>query len=348
MKDIRCADCEIGNSTFRIRYEDITKISADVLVSSDDCQLSMGGGVSASLLHAGGDGITQDARKHVPLELGGVAVTSAGRLHAKYIFHVVTIDYEKSAYATAGTISSATSRCLNLADALGVDSIAFPALGTGVAGVAFRAVAETMTRTIAEYLYGNTRLETVTLALFAREHVQQEDLDTFYDRSVALATLAAQSRRLGTLFDELSRLVNAQGQPDLLPKIDELRRGLADSRGIVDRHPETREQVTQLQARSSVADAAIRAVEVSSQLGASARWSEKELRAQVVRTKLTGLFTQLNVQTGNLSKYQIERAKYGGQLVPPRLETAIDDLVREITDTETQVRELSAQLANLV
>jgi O-acetyl-ADP-ribose deacetylase (regulator of RNase III) len=55
----------------------------------------MGGGVSRSISRAGGEAIVQDARKHVPLGIGDVAVTSAGHLPAKYVFHAVTLDYSK-------------------------------------------------------------------------------------------------------------------------------------------------------------------------------------------------------------------------------------------------------------
>src|SRR5215510_1979210 len=129
----RRSDYKINNAIFRVEYGDITGVMADVLVSSDDSHLSMGGGVSASLLRAGGDMIAQEAHKHVPLGLGDVAVTSAGKLHARYIFHVVTIDFKNLSYASAETLKLATSRCLELADTLGCRTIAFPALGTGVA-----------------------------------------------------------------------------------------------------------------------------------------------------------------------------------------------------------------------
>jgi polyhydroxyalkanoate synthesis regulator phasin len=48
-----------------------------------------------------------------------------------------------------------------------------------------------------------------------------------------------------------------------------------------------------------------------------------------------------------LNRFQIEKAKYGGQLVPPRLEIAIDDMNKEIAETEARVREARTQLAAL-
>ncbi len=60
-----------------MNYGDITRLTADALVSSDDNYLSMGGGVSAALSRVGGEIVSIEARKHTPLNIGDVAVTSA-------------------------------------------------------------------------------------------------------------------------------------------------------------------------------------------------------------------------------------------------------------------------------
>src|SRR5262249_49935625 len=76
-------------------------------------------------------------------------------------------------------------------------------------------------------------------------------------------------------------------------------------------------------------------------------WTDKQLEAEVLRTKLNGLFTQLNIQTSHLNRFQIEKAKYGGELVPPRLEIGIEDMNKEIKGTEILIREARTQLAQL-
>ncbi len=88
-------------------------------------------------------------------------------------------------------------------------------------------------------------------------------------------------------------------------------------------------------------------VVVSSETQETTVWEDKQLEGDVLRTKLSGLLTQLNIQTSILNRYQIEKAKHGGQLVPPRLEIAIDDISKEITETEARVREVRTQLAAL-
>jgi O-acetyl-ADP-ribose deacetylase (regulator of RNase III) len=46
---------QLGKSQLTLRFGDITGSDAQVLVSSGDCYLSMGGGVSAAILSAGGN-----------------------------------------------------------------------------------------------------------------------------------------------------------------------------------------------------------------------------------------------------------------------------------------------------
>ena len=71
---------QFGKSQLNLEFGDIVTSDAQVIVSSDDCYLSMGGGVSRSIRRAGGDDIVLDAAKKIPAALGSVVVTTAGKL----------------------------------------------------------------------------------------------------------------------------------------------------------------------------------------------------------------------------------------------------------------------------
>ena len=152
----RLTDYLINNKGFRVIYGDITQQDAEVLVSSDDNLLSMGGGVSRAIAAAGGEEIGRHARKLLPLGLGDVVVTTAGKHSAKYVFHAVTIDFTTMQSANEVSVRAATLRCMEFADALQLRTIAFPALATGVGGFPLEAAAEVMTRMIGEYLLGSS------------------------------------------------------------------------------------------------------------------------------------------------------------------------------------------------
>lgn len=53
----------INNSKLTIKFGNIITSSADIIVSSDDYILSMGGGASAAIYNAAGPTIRTDARK---------------------------------------------------------------------------------------------------------------------------------------------------------------------------------------------------------------------------------------------------------------------------------------------
>jgi O-acetyl-ADP-ribose deacetylase (regulator of RNase III) len=78
---------------------------------------------------------------------------------------------------TADVLRSSTAHCLKIANERGLKSIAFPAVGTGIAGFPLRECAEIMLREAAQHLRGETSLETVHFVLFdqaAKEVFEQE------------------------------------------------------------------------------------------------------------------------------------------------------------------------------
>lgn len=144
---------QFGKSRLIIKFGDLTSAVTDVIVSSDDAYLSMGGGVSASILRAGGDVVARDARKNVPCQMGDVIVTSAGKLEAKYVFHAITIDWsQKDEFTVEKSINSIIKKSLNVLSVLGLKSIAFPAIGTGAARYSLEDVAHFMSMAISEFL----------------------------------------------------------------------------------------------------------------------------------------------------------------------------------------------------
>jgi O-acetyl-ADP-ribose deacetylase (regulator of RNase III) len=173
-----------GASKLTLRFADLLASPAEVLVSSDDHRLSMGGGVSAAIRDAAGTALVLDASKAGQLTLGDVVVTTAGALPARYVFHVVTIGPGSDPAADVdieAVVRSATKRCLGLLEPLGVSSIAFPALGTGAAHFPVAAAASAMADVIAEQLERSVRSLDVSLSLYARAGVNERDFVAFYE-----------------------------------------------------------------------------------------------------------------------------------------------------------------------
>lgn len=152
-----------NTSILTIKFGDIVDSEANVIVSSDDSYITMGGGVSKAILRAGGEEIRKDANKMVPVPLGNVAVTTAGNLYRqKYVFHCITIDRKRRMQIRANQVTeedilnyilqNTIDKCFLLLQSLGLESIAFPAIGAGKAKIPFKIVVEQMSLAISRNL----------------------------------------------------------------------------------------------------------------------------------------------------------------------------------------------------
>jgi O-acetyl-ADP-ribose deacetylase (regulator of RNase III) len=162
----------IGDSKLTLTLGDITDSEADIVVSSDDTQLSMSGGVAAAIKRAAGASLWPDTRKQAPASVGDVVVTTAGALRARHIFHAVTLKWGEPPVANA--IHRATRRCMELATMLRARSIALPALGMGTAGYAKETVASEMVDVITAALRGSPQPMDATIYLYPRDWKQTE------------------------------------------------------------------------------------------------------------------------------------------------------------------------------
>ena len=108
---------------------DITKETTDVIAHLTNPGLILEGGVAKALAKAGGQDIErecQDNVKSTKLSNATTILTTAGRLDAKYIGHMVASNDPSST-----EIEKCISNCLKTASEQECESISFPAVGTG-------------------------------------------------------------------------------------------------------------------------------------------------------------------------------------------------------------------------
>lgn len=118
---------------------DITAQQVDAIVNAANSSLLGGGGVDGAIHRRGGPAILAECRElratRYPdgLPTGAAVSTTAGDLDAQWVIHTVGPVYSKSTDRSE-LLASCYRESLRVADGLGADSVAFPAISTGVYG----------------------------------------------------------------------------------------------------------------------------------------------------------------------------------------------------------------------
>lgn len=143
---------------------DITDADVEAVVNAANTNLQLGGGVAGAIRRKGGPRVQEQCNWVGRIPLGEAATTEGGNLKAKWVIHAASM--ELGGQTTAENLEAATRNSLLRAELKKIRSIAFPAIGTGIAGFDTKRCAEIMLRVVAEHLQGKTSLERVVFVLF--------------------------------------------------------------------------------------------------------------------------------------------------------------------------------------
>ena len=151
-----------------IEQGDITEQNSDAVVNAANNQLILGAGVAGAIRRKGGSAIQAECERIGTIPLGEAAVTGGGTLKARYVIHAASMGLG-GPLTTASSLRASVRNSLLRAEEIGVKSVSFPAIGTGVAGFPLRTCAQIMLEEIRRHLGGESCLEEVRLVLFDRE-----------------------------------------------------------------------------------------------------------------------------------------------------------------------------------
>jgi O-acetyl-ADP-ribose deacetylase (regulator of RNase III) len=172
----------VHDKVVRIYQGDITNLVTDVIVSSDDTYLKMKGALHRRIQEVGGDEIYREAKNLVPLSLGNIAVTTAGKLQAEKIFHGVVIGWRSELLPSQEVIRQVVHTCMERANQYGFQTIAFPLLATGSAGFPIELAWETIVKQIIKYLSKeNQNVFEVIIALYGKQIVEKLKINSFLE-----------------------------------------------------------------------------------------------------------------------------------------------------------------------
>ena len=149
---------------------DITRESCDAIVNAANSSLMGGGGVDGAIHRAGGPAILEACRgivaRHGHLPAGKAVSTPGGRLAAKYVIHTVGPVWSGGNRNEPQTLASCYTESLRVADELGLRTIAFPAISTGIYGYPVELAAQVAVASAADALTHATHLREVKFVLF--------------------------------------------------------------------------------------------------------------------------------------------------------------------------------------
>jgi O-acetyl-ADP-ribose deacetylase (regulator of RNase III) len=156
----------------RMRIElvkgDITQQDVDAIVNAANSSLMGGGGVDGAIHRRGGSAILEECKRvraeQYPegLPAGCAVATTGGALRAKWVIHTVGPVYSRSEDRSA-LLASCHTEALRVADALGAQTVAFPAISTGIYGYPLNEAAPVAIRAVRT---AGTRVEEVRFVLF--------------------------------------------------------------------------------------------------------------------------------------------------------------------------------------
>jgi len=143
---------------------DITEMNVDAIVNAANTDLLLGAGVAGAIRRRGGARVEEECERAGPINLGEAAVTTGGNLKALYVIHAASMTLGGA--TTAESLRSATHESLLRAEEKTIKSIAFPAVGTGVAGFPLKDCAHIMIESVREHLKLRSTIEKVFFVLY--------------------------------------------------------------------------------------------------------------------------------------------------------------------------------------
>ena len=146
----------IGDAVLEIVQGDLTEERVDAIVNAANDRLQHGGGVAGAIVRKGGFVIQEESDRigHVPT--GEAVATGGGRLSAAFVIHAVGPVWRDGRHGEEELLASAVRASLRCATEHGLESIAIPAISSGIFGFPKKRCAEIILETIRMFISSST------------------------------------------------------------------------------------------------------------------------------------------------------------------------------------------------
>lgn len=173
------AEHKVGNKILRLILGDITERDVDAIVNAANERLQHGGGVAGAIVKKGGQIIQEESNKIGYVPVGNAAITTAGKLPAKFVIHAVGPRMGEG--DEDNKLKSAVFNSLRLASEKGLKSLSMPAISSGIFGFPKDRCAKILISESLSFLnkYKDSSLEVVEFCIFDEETLKyfKEEFD---------------------------------------------------------------------------------------------------------------------------------------------------------------------------
>lgn len=157
----------------KVESGDITTVDTDAIVNAANSSLLGGGGVDGAIHRAGGPSILEECgrirKTKYPegLPAGEAVATHGGRLKARWVIHTAGPVWHGGGHGEDALLENAYRSSIRLAGEMGLSSLAFPAISTGVYGFPRDRAARIVAAVLRNYFSGDPLLDSIRLVFYS-------------------------------------------------------------------------------------------------------------------------------------------------------------------------------------